>query len=166
MSFKIFTKKSKTEIVANIELDYTKIDKEYKIEYISALISNLDSQKKYNLLFITFDLVVIAFIIDKISLNDKLPADLLMYKPYFLINIIFYLLSAGFFTIWMAKIHWLTIKVTDLFISLNIDEARHMHYPMNEYFKRWGWISILAATFLVCGLLMTITVLLYCNNFL
>lgn len=149
----------------NNETENNEINKEFKIEYIKSLIQNLNEQKKYVMLFISFNIFVMAFLVDKIILKELSP-KYQFYLTYFIINVIFYFLSASFFTIWIDMIHRLSMKLLDLFITQEITDVRKTHYPQHGFWKKWRWIYIIAHSFLWMGILFTIFILFESNNFL
>ncbi|MDQ3749251.1 MAG: hypothetical protein M3367_09620 [Acidobacteriota bacterium] len=128
------------------------MDDSAKREYIKALIEHLESQKTYNLLFVTFGIGLIALTLNK-TLSTSDPLTLSKEQTILLgLSLFFISSSAVFYMIWHILLHLLRIKAVDLYVTLDIDEARRLHYPGNEFFKRWGWISRLGLTTLTLGL--------------
>jgi hypothetical protein len=123
-----------------------------KREYIKALIEHLESQKTYNLLFVSFGVGLIALTLNK-TLSTTDPLSLSREQTILLgLSLFFISLSSASYMIWHILLHLLRIKAVDLYVTLDINEARRLHYPGNEFFKRWGWISRLGNTTLALGL--------------
>ncbi len=123
-----------------------------KREYIKALIEHLESQKTYNLLFVSFGVGLIALTLNK-TLSTTDPLTLSREQTILLgLSLFFISLSSASYMIWHILLHLLRIKAVDLYVTLDIDEARRLHYPGNEFYKRWGWISRSGNTTLALGL--------------
>jgi len=135
------------------------MDADAKCEYIKALIEHLESQKKYNLLFVTFNIGIIAVILNKSVFNEH-PLFLSYIQNILLsASLALMSISASLFMIWHILLHNLRIKAIDLYITLDIDAARKLHYPGNEFYNRWGWISRWAGITIVAGIIGCISLI-------
>lgn len=129
------------------------MDTNEKSEYIKALISNLEAQKKYILLYVTFSVGIIAILMNKLILTESLIQLQSVQKLLLAIALLSLTMSAMLHFVWITLIHRLSIKAIDLFITLDIEEARRTHYPGERFWNRWGWIAILAKMMLIIGLI-------------
>ena len=55
--------------------------------------------------------------------------------------------------IWAQVIQIKRVRAINLLLTLNIEVARRVHHPGNEFFRKRGWLSILGAIFLSLGIL-------------
>ncbi|MEI6754987.1 MAG: hypothetical protein WCK78_17710 [Paludibacter sp.] len=107
-----------------------------KIEYIKELVAQIESDKKYTLLFITFNLTVMALIINSYILKNEPIIISLFEKITITIAIVFNFIGVIGFLSWYVLLHLLRIEKSDLFISHDIENSRRKHYPGNEFFKK------------------------------
>ncbi|MDR1198077.1 MAG: hypothetical protein LBK94_03560 [Prevotellaceae bacterium] len=109
-------------------------------EYVKDLAANIESDKKYNLLLITFNLAIIVIIINGIIFSESQMILNIFEK----IVISFGLLNISVGTVcffnWFVKLHLLRIQTTDLFITKNIKGARDQHYQNNKFFKKHSFV--------------------------
>jgi len=136
--------------------DEQEIDNNAKIEYVKSTIENIKSYEKYNLLFITFDLGAIVLLLNKFIFIEQSQVILSENKLLFIAAIILLILSAAAFAIWLALLHRLLIESTDALFTLDIENLRKWFYPHWEYYKKWGWINVIAVVSMIVGILFSI----------
>jgi|GEM_PF-4608532 len=110
--------------------------KDEKIEYIKELVAQIESDKKFTLLFITFNLTVMTLIINSYIIKNEFIIVSLFEKITITIAIVFNFIGVLGFLRWYVLLHLLRIEKSDLFISQDIDTSRKTHFPGNEFFKR------------------------------
>jgi len=129
------------------------ISDDAKREYIKEVIAQLESLKSQQLLLATFNVALVALTLSNV-IFDKETISLSINSKFILaVSVISVTLAAGIFTIWASMIQVLRIQATDWMITLNIEEARNIHYPGQKYYKRWGWISVIANALMILGIL-------------
>jgi len=129
-----------------------KMDKEAKREYIKEIISHLESLKSQMLLFSTFEMGLVALTLTNIVFSEILNKISLVEKYILAGSVISVSISSGLFAIWSSLIQLLRTQAIDWLVTLDVDEARKVHYPGNSFSKRWGWIFIFAITFMIVGI--------------
>lgn len=131
-----------------------------KRSYIDALIEHLESQKKYSLFFITFGIGCIGFTLDKAILVSN-PVIITNNERLLLAAaVVCIALATIFFGIWHAMLHVLRVGAIEYLVTLDVGEARRVHHPGARYFRRWGWIVVLATIFLSLGLIGYVSLIL------
>lgn len=121
--------------------------------YITALLANLEGQKRYTLLYVTFAVGMIVLFLNAFVLSDK-QQELLTSEKIVLTSSLFVLTTSAVFHYgWIVLLHRLSIEAVDLIITRNIAEARRIHYPGDAFLARWGWIVVVAKSTLVLGLI-------------
>ncbi|MDR2065669.1 MAG: hypothetical protein LBP85_08200 [Prevotellaceae bacterium] len=124
----------------NEKSENTSLLTEDEKEYVKDLAMNIESDKKYNLLLITFNLATIVIVINGIIFSE----NQMILNVFEKITISFGLLSISVGTVcffnWFMKLHLLRIETTDLFITKKIENARKQHYPGEEFFKKHSFV--------------------------
>lgn len=136
------------------------IKNEYKLEYIKAMISLAQSDKKAVFPYVVVALAIMGFMVnkyDQVIFTSSLEYKLLFY--FGLILLIFY--SILFFTYW-RKIHKCEIRITNCIPTLNIYKAQLLWEDLwnnNKLVFKFGLL------FLIVGTLITILVPLILRSF-
>jgi hypothetical protein len=128
------------------------MDKAAKREYLKEVISHLESLKSQMLLFSTFGMGLIALTLTNLVFSEILGKISLLEKYILAGSVVSVAISSGLFAIWASLIQVLRTHAIDWLVTLNIDEARKVHYPGESFSKRWGWIFVLAITFMIIGI--------------
>lgn len=127
------------------------LDDEAKREYFRALINNLDSQRKYMLLYVTFALAAVAGIFGRFVLGTD--SALVGCLPRVLVTVtLFGFSGSAFFNfLWIGFLNRLSVKAIDYLVTLNLEEARRIHYPGEEFYRQHGWVLRVGKTLLAVG---------------
>jgi len=119
--------------------------KSEEIEYLKDLIEQLESDKKYTLLFITFNIAILTLVTNGIVLNTE-PISLNLFEKIIMSTAMFLIFIGTIaFLKWYVELHILRIKKTDLFLTKDISEARKTHYPGNDFFKNKSLIFLIGS---------------------
>jgi hypothetical protein len=127
-----------------------------KREYFRELIHNLESQQKYVLLYITFTLALLAVVFNRFFPANH--ADPLTLST----RILWFLIFAGLGTsalcnfVWVGFLNRLSVKAIDYLVTLDLDDARRIHYPGESFYHEHGWVLRLAKITLTIGVLACI----------
>ncbi len=116
------------------------MQEEAKLEYIKALIKNLESSKRYVLLYISFDLGLLVLLLNGILFQKATVLSTGLEKTLLCLIVLALISSASFLSNWISRLHALAIEAVDLFVTSELDAARKKHYPGGEYWNRWRWI--------------------------
>jgi hypothetical protein len=115
-----------------------------EIEYIKELIAQLESDKKYNLLFTTFNLAIVSLTVNACIFASQ-PIIFSLVEKYLLsIGLIALIIGSIGLSLWFVKLHVLRIETTDLFNTKEITKARKKHngefYKKNSFWHKIGYI--------------------------
>ena len=110
------------------------------IDYLMALIANLQSQRNHMLLFASFSVAAIALLINKVVFPAQ-PLEM-TFRERVLVSISFlgFCISAACYTRWLINLTWLEIETVDLFLTRDIVRARETHHPGNQFWMRHRWV--------------------------
>lgn len=123
-------------------------------EYLKALIQNIESSKRYILLYISFDLGLLLFMSTNIIFVDAFNNFRIWEKYFIICSILLLIISVAFLSNWLARLHVLNIQAVDWLLDLNVIEARQIHYPGEEYYMKYGWIYILGIATMAVGVFL------------
>ena len=135
-------------------------DNQAKQAYIKELIESLESLKSLMMLYVTFDIGLIALTISGFIFTEFRDTINESEKTILSWSLIFVVISAGFYIIWAGIIQGLRSRAIDWMITLDVDEARRIHYPGRIAYKKWGWTSIVAIVLMMLGIAGYLTFIL------
>lgn len=92
-----------------------------KKEYITALLSVIDEDKKSVLLYVAFDLAVVS-----LTLSEKIFQSPPKNSPIVAAGLILLLISAALFFNYYRKMHLASFEIVDQILTLDTDRARQL----------------------------------------
>lgn len=132
------------------------MENEDKREYIKALIQNLEGQKKFTMLMVTFPIAILALLLNKFLVVPSPSNYSASQSVILLCSFVSLALAAAMQFVWVTLLHLLAIKAVDSLATLDVDALRKVHYPGESFWKKWGWIQTSGSILLGLGVALTI----------
>jgi hypothetical protein len=136
-----------------VDKNLIEASEETKREYVKQVADHLESLKAQMIRFVTFDVGLIALTLTSF-ISNPISQSLTYNEKYLMAaSLILVTLSAGFFMVWASQLQAARTETIDWMITLDVEKIREVHFPGKSFWRKRGWISILAVIFMVTGMI-------------